>query len=401
MVCGRLAIVPVTDPETVLRLRGERGLFDDEFDLRPDARTLLAVGALSQAAAESVLDDYRRAFALRGRHMRSHVTSQPAQSGPDVRMAGCPAVIEQDGTVLELRLLTLSSARTALHVRARRTGLTSSVPSAPGRARHGGAWPPELEITDDRGTTVGAEFSGSGSETEMDGMYQAWPGLAPDTAWINVAGRRIELVEPPARAVTVERSTATGNALVAEHLEHVLSLHGWGLSASRAIDVLIDAGTLSADDPLVARTHRIKAALDGETPDEPPEPWSSIVRRRGNKAGPVHSLTIGAATPDVDGCRILVLALDSTAERFTIGIEVDGAVSLDGADAPLDVPAFAFTAADDRGNRYLGWLGSGGWSSEHAHAEIVFEPALDPEAKRIDLVFSTGRTRATVPVGLA
>lgn len=398
-----------TDVETLLRMRGERGLSDYGFDLLPDARTLVAVGALSEPRARAVVDDYERVRALRGGETQPLVMQQPAPgSPPDLRIVGCPTVIERDDAVVELRYLVLTSGRTALRARLRRAAHAVSAPSAPGRRQWGQPhyrddWPPPLEITDDRGTTMLCGFSGGGSDTEMDGTYEARPGLAADTRWIAVAGHRVELVDQPAPVVTVARSEARSTPhLVAEHLEYLLSLRGqWSDSpALRALDVLIECGLLGTDDPLARRTRRIAAALDDGTPEHLPEPWSSIVRRRDDGPAPVRSVAIGAVSPVIEGCSVAVLHLDSGPDEFSLDVELSGPVALRWDEAPLGVPTIAATAADDRGNHYLGSSDSFGWGPDGTEAEFSYWPALDPAATHLDLVFSTGRNRATVPVPL-
>jgi hypothetical protein len=57
-----------------------------------------------------------------------------------------------------------------------------------------------LSITDSRGTTALAEFSGSAriGDVTWYGQYEVHPPLAAETAWIELLGERVELTAQPA-----------------------------------------------------------------------------------------------------------------------------------------------------------------------------------------------------------
>jgi hypothetical protein len=407
--------VPDFDPELYLRLMGEQLLIDrgdqNRGPRRPiiaeAAAALVAVGVLDRQRAESVLDDYSLAATLRNdpefhrRTMMRVPSRQPGESesrplGPR-RVVPCPRVVEQPQATVHVRYVSLSQEATSVAV----TMLPN--PSAPWA---GG--PPGATLTDDRGTTVSAPFSGGGSRDGFHGRLTAQRPLAPDTAWIELDGDRLELTAQPSRFdATLER-------LPAQHPAH---RYLWQRIAEPdefqengiepVIDALVAAGTLSAEDPLL---DDVRAVLDawGQRGLQPsgatasvlrpmPEPWHSLLARQGRRDGPEGSIVLGAVTPPFDGFSVAVLDLESDAKGFKVDVEVAPGV---GHPMPFDWSVqprqLAWWAKDDRGNHYLGRRGNWTYTDGYASGLIGFRPAIDPRATRLELMPTGETTRAVI-----
>ena len=173
------------------------------------------------------MDDYYLALAYRrGEHPHRHLrglrsaaaAASPRPSLATLRAVPCRRLIEQPWGQLFLRYLVLRSGSTSLHVEMRAAPAPpgpASLPAGPGfasavsrtrvarsgpvrgPASSGPGFPQQLSLTDDRGTTVSASLSGGGNDSEWDGEFEASPGLAEETAWIEVLGERVELPAAP------------------------------------------------------------------------------------------------------------------------------------------------------------------------------------------------------------
>ena len=109
-----------------------------------------------------------------------------------------------------------------------------------------------MSITDARGTTAAAEFSGGFRHGELDwhGQYEACPPLAADTPWIEVLGEQVQLTaEPVSSRAWAEPLPAQDPAM--RHLwERVATLndfHNPHLALEATIAALATAGAIPAD----------------------------------------------------------------------------------------------------------------------------------------------------------
>jgi len=192
------------DPELYLRLLGERGLlgsfearnrgFDGE--LFEAARALIAVGAIELPDATEIVEGYELASGLRnGRGPRQHFhrsapPSSPANPEPR-RTVLCNVTIERPTEEIRVRSVTLSPNETRMRVLIR-TPL--------GRRRRSSQRGPmaarfNYQVTDDRGGKSTTHFGGGGNDHEWRGQLTTSQPLAMDTAWIELDGARIELVD--------------------------------------------------------------------------------------------------------------------------------------------------------------------------------------------------------------
>jgi len=96
-----------------------------------------------------------------------------------------------------------------------------------------------------------------------------------------------------------------------------------------------------------------------------------------------------------------VIALESRADHFAVSVELVPGVrtGLPYADLP-DQGHLTWWAADDLGNYYLGEQGSWNPGAHRSYGTILFWPALDQRATRIDLMPTAATTRAVIRVPL-
>lgn len=277
---------------------------------------------------------------------------------------------------------------------------------------HGPGGPLSAQLTDDRGTTAGTGFSGGGSDEEWEGHLTADQPLAPDTAWIEIDGARIELAgEAPPCEVSIEK-------LAEEHIAHrylwrrlaVPNHFDESPEIEASIDALIAAGALEPDDPVLSELRAVREAL----PDHPgmhpagprgvrqlPEPWRSLFSRLGREDGPEGTIALSAVTPEFDGFSVAVSCLESWPDGFAIEVDIAPGLEEGGPFRnSLEATRLAWWAADDRGNHHLGQIGSSSGAEDYSTAEIGFWPALHPKARRLQIMPTAETTRAVISLPL-
>jgi hypothetical protein len=399
------------------------------------------VQAITAGAAQAVVDDYDLALAYRrGEHPRRPLRalrSAPAGGSPRPSLAALRAVpcwrlIEQPWGQLFLRYLVLRSGSTSLHVEMRaaaappgpagpstRPGFASAVSRTriarrgpvPGARVSGPGFPQQLSLTDDRGTTVSAGLSGGGNDSEWDGEFEASPGLAEETAWIEVLGERVELPAAPASpAEAWVEPLGRQNPALAYLWARVAAITEFHAvpDIESSIDALVAAGSLAPGDPALAEVRDVVARLSrggrprtASHPGPLPEPWQSLLARRGRAGGPEGLVVAGVTTPEFDGITVAVLAVRSAEEGFSADVEtVPGLQHWRMFRTAVDEPTLAWWAADDRGHHYLGRPGSWHSSPDHSGGQIEFWPALDPAAKVLDIMPTTMTSRTVIRVPL-
>ncbi|HWF24092.1 MAG TPA: hypothetical protein VG275_01495, partial [Solirubrobacteraceae bacterium] len=186
--------MPGFDAELYLRLLGEQLLVDREDQHRGARRpaiaeaaaALVAVAAIAPDRAERALDEYRLAATLRNdprfRHAMMVASQQTTRGVPKPlaprRVVPCAQTIERPQAIVQVRYVSLSEEETAV-----------AVTLYPHSSRPWLGAPPSMTLTDDRGASEAARFSGSGSSSEgMNGRLTPARPLAPDTAWIELDG---------------------------------------------------------------------------------------------------------------------------------------------------------------------------------------------------------------------
>ncbi len=397
------------DAERYLRQAGERWVSEGGSSHGPPwnpvlastGAALVAAGAMTTAAARSVIGDYDRA--LGSGKARPGLSARPGIG--QLRVVPCERVIDQPWGRLTIHYAVFTGRVTTLRATVQPSQPQDHPCGLPAAAQG-------LMVTDDHGTAATAEFSGElrHGDPAWRGRYNVHPRLAADTAWIELSGGRVELTgQPTGIQVWAEPLPAQDPAV--RHLwERVATLndfHDLHLALDATIATFVAAGALHADDPVIADARAALAVLrpngarPAEKPGDLPEPWRSLLARWRHTGGPVGMVTVGAITPPFDGISAAVIALESRDEHFGITVElVPGArTGLPYRDLP-DQQHLTWWAADNLGNHYLAEQGSWYSGDDRAGGAIGFWPALDPQASSIDLMPTATATRAIIRVPL-
>ena len=404
------------DAELYLRLIGERMLTDRSGEnhgagrptIAEAAAALIAVEAIDAPSAESVLDDYSFATMLRNesnlrRPGMLRAVPPPGSSETKLlkprRVVPCARTIDQAQATMQVRYVSLSKESTSV-----------AVTWHPGSSGPWGGGPPRAVLTDDRGTSEAAPFHGGGSNQGMRGRLTTTGPLAPDTAWIELDGTRLELTEEPSRfAATLERLPAQDPAhqYLWQRIAEPSKLNDSRIEP--AIEALVAAGALWAADPLLDEVRAVLEALQrgpgpGVVPPSGtipiPEPWQSLLARDGVQDGPTGSIVLGAVPPAFDGFSVAILDLESDENRFRVDVEVAPAVGRMPFDWGMGPRQLTWWAKDDRDNHYLGQRGHWSFNDDFGHGVIDFHPALDPRATQLELLPTAHTTRAVISFSL-
>ncbi len=408
------------DAERYLRLAGDRWVREGgRFDRPPwnpvlaaTGGALVAAGAMTTAAAQAVIGEYWPLTP--DENHNGLVTSQAAQLAPaappgigQLRVVPCERVTDQPWGQLVIHYVAFTDDATTLRVTVRPDQAHGDPFGhlVPAGARR-------LEVTGEHGAAVTEEFFGSSriGDPVWRGEYEVRPPLAVDTAWIELAGERVELLGEPA-GIQVWTEPLPMEDPVARHLwERVATVndfHDLRLALDTTIATLVAAGALAAGDPVIGEARAVLAVLRprGAEPVARPaglaEPWRSLLARWGQRGGRPGIVTVGAVTPPFEGLTAAVTAMTSRDEQFGINVELVPGVR---TGLPYrDLPGqqhLTWWAVDDLGNRYLGEQGSWHFGEDRCGGAIGFWPALHPQASRVDLMPTAATARAIIRVPL-
>jgi hypothetical protein len=416
------------------QLRGKRDLDSALDGLTEVARALVAAGLLDDDVAQDALDDFEVATTVRNRQRwptsmrarRARVRDAPRQVLPvrALRIARCDHRLKRDQGTLRIRQIQLaqdeSSAVVDFVVRPGGPVLTDRT----GRTR---PEPVQVAITDDRGTeTIG--WCGGPSRT---GEMSIRGVLSVDTAWLEFDGERCELVDAALAATVISAAPIDDRHPGLGHLWYRVALHSDYGSPHRhwrlAVDAMQAAGVVSDSDAAEIRAVRalldtlqhgaetadiraVRELLDGiqappQAPDGCPEPWRSMLIRRGSTDGPTAEILVNATIPPIDGISIAIRTIDSRASDFTIAVEVTPSLGSLTPYAWQQGERLAWWASDNLGNRYLGqtrqWVSHDHAGSEDdSHGTVTFWPPLDPKAGRLDIMPTVEAARAVLSITL-
>jgi hypothetical protein len=415
-----VTVVATFDAELYLRELGERTVSVAEEDvhgafarLRDAAAALIAVGSIGPAAARGVLRDYGAAFAARGGRADSLLMALTLHDPPELvrPLIGRVVVLDEefellDGT-LALRYAILAKDYTVLTT----VFIPRGKPSDGDHHRMG--VPSGLEhatLADDRGRTTSVGSSSKGNDERWETSFSAEHPLGVDTRWLDFAGHRLELVDHHLDVdVEIESLIETDSA--ARHLwrQVALTQHHRQRDLGPAIDALIAAGVVEADDRIVELVPRVgefvRRGVSSAAPyggmGGAPDPWPALLRRAARRDGPCGWRVVGVVTPEFDRHFATVYHLESEPEGFSIEAAVsprgdgDPIWDLDLAEQPL-----GWWARDDLGSHYIGrWE----WASNNRDSSagtVLFTPALDPRADVLELLPTAFDARAVISVPL-
>jgi hypothetical protein len=409
---GTLSPVPTAvDPETYLRIAGERAVIDGASaepwpsELLDAADALAAVGRIDHDVARSIVEDYELALGLRG-HTRAGFLLTVGKASPPAQplVVLPPRVVASEATVrmpwgtLKIHYIALAEDETRVAITARGdSGQQPIMMQAPLHA--------PLNVLDDRGRSHTAHFSGGGGN-EWRGLLTSHDALPTDTAWIEIAGTRLDLPSSDNSGSTVEAESLPEASPAEQYLRLRLATgrpHSFsGIRA--AIRALIACGALGSDSEIVAEARTIAEAFQapGGAPGPSRHPWASLIQARARGGGPLGTVALGVATPAIDGIAICIDGMISSAEGFQLSVETRPGIDLDGPVGRIGGTRLAWWAEDDLGNQYLGDPSSwgGGLGADKSCGLIDFTPPLSPTASILRLM-PTGLTeRAVITVPL-
>ena len=383
--------------------------------LAATAAALVAVDAMTIANARALVDDYDPALTP-GQDYRDPVGRETGRSvaptRPDIgqlRVVPCERVIDQPGGQLTIHYVAFTGHATTLRVDLRLDEPSRCLPSGHPIP----AWARRLSVTDSRGTTAVAEFSGSAriGDSIWYGQYEVRPQLAADTAWVELLGERVELTARPAGIETWVEPLPAQDPAVRHLWERVATLndfHDPHLALDATIAALVAAGALHADASVIDDARAVLAVLrpDGADPVARPRglagPWRSLLARWGQTGGLVCTIAVGAITPSFGGVTAAVIALESRDEHFGITVELVPGVHTGLPYGGLsDQQHLTWWAVDNLGNYYLGEQGSWNPGDNRSWGAIGFWPALDKRATSIDLIPTATAARAVIRVQCA
>ena len=408
------------DGELYLRLFLERALLEPgQFRGRPPwdqpgsdvAATLVAVEALDADRAQQIVDDYAVAQGVRGNgrpmHRMGAFRHPPgkrlALTAPRVDATGW--VLTPDWGTVEIHYVALGDRNASLAVT-----VLESAPGALAQAQGLQGMPmTQATVTDDRGTTETAHFSGGGGSSGFNGVLVTQGPLSRSTRWIELGPERIELGDPrPAATAVVE--TLPPMAPAARHLwRRVGDFHhgrtrGPGAPVETTIDTLVAVGELTREDPLVDEILEVAAALSGRpnAPATTHQPWASIMSGAFSGDGPEGAVAIGVVTDPVDGTVVSLDGLVSTAGLFSVRVSVTPGEELSPFSLSVGVrgASLEWFAEDDLGNHYVGRVNQWGGSPDLSEGAIEFWPALRSEATSLRLTATASTERAVITVPL-
>ncbi len=399
------------------------------------AAALADAGAIDEVIAESIIEDLRTSLAARslldqgellGRAPFPHwlwhnPVRQAAPAGPLRAIpvgATADLVVEGQAARAYLGTLILGPSTASLTVTAKFS------PDATEDSLNG--MPPEMlamescAVTDDRGGTYQANYSGGGGDDRWDGMLSLRPLPPAGLRWLDVS---LQGAEPanltavqPARPVTSTSlpadTVADGylDALTAE-----LLLTGWieepeAGTQPHVVEVasgLLAAGVMAAGSPAPRRLAAAAALLGLDLPPPlaliqpgqlPPE-WVGMVARRDSDDGPTGVMPVAAALPEVDGAHCVITELHSEPEQAIMHVHARGWPT-DGHFRSLPTMPFRWAARDDVAGQYVVGPHGSSSSDDEADLELELQPAINPAAHTLEIILTgrTGEVSVTFPL---
>lgn len=405
-------MTPGFDAELYLRLAGERELLDPartgwrgpwNSPLAERAAALVAVGAIPLERARSVVEEYLAASTLR-QHQQNSVPlgmlGRIAQRTPTRRQLTPPRVVPVETVVpcppwgeVTVHYVALAEDATSVSI----TGPDVTM------AAQGGQ-PPAVALSDDTGLTASGEFSGS---FDIDGIRGEWTTRTPlsrSTRWIGVGSDRIELCDDvDAPEVAVEPLAET--SVAERHLWSQLTSgrhgpHGAGgePQIDAAVDALVAAGAIDADDPVIAQVAMVLEAFSGgQSPAILPEPWRSLVAGAGRQA--TRSLTVPVGTlVELSDVTIVIVAVSVLHGDATLTVETSPDVNVRPMVTAASTPPLSWWAEDNLGNAYLGATSNWSGSIDTGSGTVALWPALDDRASLLRLMPTGSHDRAVFAI---
>jgi hypothetical protein len=413
------------DAEVYLRRLGERLLDDPDQQqpghwsaLRGAGAALVGVGAIAADQAWRVIDDYATATRIRSGkpgfvHFDTPLRRRKADSLPP-RQA---RVIDQEIPVGQDQVLVRDLAITADGgtLRYRRYLGAPGLGQVGRLFRRPGGFPWNVTppgIIDSDGHRPAVRFGSGGRDGEgcVDGELELRGTIGPEAAWLEIDGTRVDLYRRTARwevGIEALEDQSPVERFLWRHLAVAGLRSGVTTDLEPLIQALVAAGALEGGSVLLQDLRAVAARMPrrplhqrgvpGGSTRSLVEPWGSLLRRLGSDDGPEWTPVLGAVTPSCDGVQFAANSITSDLAGFEVEFEV--APNVLGV-AALDELPVAWWARDDLENHYLGIPTGGGVRGDSAQGTMRYWPALDPRAKRLDLLMCVESHQAIVSVSL-
>jgi hypothetical protein len=396
------------------------------------ATALTGAGALSDVTAMDVVSDLRVALAARNLVDQDGLLDEPDSFGPrssgvftaPIAPVHCFPIgvaadcqIEGKPSRIYFSAFVLSPAKASLEFALRFP--PELFLHSPGMRRRPMDSLDDVSASDDRGGSYRTHFSGGGGAGHWDGRFDLRPLPPVGVRWLDVTvpgGNVVRMpLDAPAATLTTTFTPLPPGERADRHLDAVTTrmlLYGtvWGddenpqdlLTAS----ALLEAGILESDNPALARFVAaadlvgvdLPAPLAGIARRELPAEWLSLTARREEEDGPTGVVLFAAALPELDGAHCVLTGLQSEPEQATLHMTAQGWP--DHHHGRHNTEVFRWTARDDLGGWYLASESSGSWGGGQADLELRLEPALNPQARALDIILTgkTGQVSVTVPL---
>jgi hypothetical protein len=430
-VCHAGLAVGAFDAEIYLRRMGER-LLDDPGQQQPGHRSglrgaasaLVWAGAMGADQAWQVIDDYATATQIRS-EVPGFVHPGPPRRHQQQTDSLAPRefrVIDQEISVAGTQVLVRDLAITADGgtLRYRRHLAAPGLGEVPRMIRRRSLpWNAEMTvpvIVDSAGHELAVRVGAGGRNGTgfVDGELDLRGPIAPEATWLEIDGTRVDL-HGPSTHWEVSLQTLDDEPPVARFLWRYLAVavpeYRDSTDLEPIIGALVAAGALEEGAALMGELRAVAArkplgALHRRRIRPAPasglvEPWGSLLDREGADDGPEWTLVLGAVAPPCDGVQCAANSISSDRDGFAAQFDVDPNVGTPGALGELPV---TWWARDDLENHYLGVPTGGGVRGEGvpavAQKTVRYWPALDPRAKRLDLLMCVDAHQAVISITL-
>ena len=300
----------------------------------------------------------------------------------------------------------------------------------------------EISAVDERGGTYHADFSGGGGAGEWEGRLHLNPAPPPGVRWLDMtlpgsSAVRVLLDATPTelRITTEQVTTSTTDRFLDAQTIKLLGGEAMYLDLPsdddpdpdrddgdlnddgdgdrdltrlfRVVSHLLAAGVLRTDSPSLRRLAAAAARLDTPLPDqlaavEPadlPADWLSLLSRADAADGPTGAMPIAVVLPAVDGVQCVIVELVSDSESATMQVHARG--------SPEPRQPFSgrsdqvwWSARDDLGGGYLVGESGSSWGNGEADLDLAISPAINPQARVLDIILTGTTTQVTVSVPL-
>jgi hypothetical protein len=269
--------------------------------------------------------------------------------------------------------------------------------------------PPEIIDSEGNRPKVRSGDGGADGDGYVDAELELRGTIAPEAAWLEIDGTRVGLARRTARS-EVRIEVLEDRSPMERFLWRRLAVPEWSgqtTDLEPMIEALVAARAVDEGSRLVEDLRAVAARMPGSPLHRRPlpggsarslvEPWGSVLRRLGRHDGPQWTLVLDALTPSCDGVQLAANSITSDLGGFEVAYEVVPNVLV--VDALDELPV-AWWARDDRGNHYLGAPGDRSISDTGAQGAMHYWPALDPRAKRLDLLLCVDSHQAVISISV-